>query len=372
MALLFLLPRWSRRIPAGLVVLFSAIAVSSALDLSGRYGVAVIGTLPAGLPSLRFDAIPLDAYLGMILPAIGVLLVAFSEALGVAREFADRHGYEVDPDQELTAHAATNLVSALFGGMIAAGGMSGSAVKEGAGAKSQVSNLIAWVATVITLLFLTPLFASLPEAVLAALIIQAVWSIIASRKLKRLRLASRTEFWFALLAMLGVVFIDVLEGMIIGLLSSLLFVVYQTSRPHLAVLGEVPDIPGAYSELALHPENKPVPGVLIVRLDGAIYYANALTVRAQLTALIDQAAPPPTALILDLRVQSGLDLTSVDMLNVLLGGLQRRGLAVRLVDVHVPVIESMRTHGTFDVIPESQVLRNVNEAVKQLETTRPS
>ncbi len=372
MALLFLLPRWSRRIPAGLVVLFSAIAVSSALDLSGRYGVAVIGTLPAGLPSLRFDAIPLDAYLGMILPAIGVLLVAFSEALGVAREFADRHGYEVDPDQELTAHAATNLVSALFGGMIAAGGMSGSAVKEGAGAKSQVSNLIAWVATVITLLFLTPLFGSLPEAVLAALIIQAVWSIIASRKLKRLRLASRTEFWFALLAMLGVVFIDVLEGMIIGLLSSLLFVVYQTSRPHLAVLGEVPDIPGAYSELALHPENKPVPGVLIVRLDGAIYYANALTVRAQLTALIDQAAPPPTALILDLRVQSGLDLTSVDMLNVLLGGLQRRGLAVRLVDVHVPVIESMRTHGTFDVIPESQVLRNVNEAVKQLETTRPS
>ena len=371
MALLFLLPRWSRRIPAGLVVLFSAIAVSSALDLSGRYGVAVIGTLPAGLPSLRFDAIPLDAYLGMILPAIGVLLVAFSEALGAAREFADRHGYEVDPDQELTAHAATNLVSALFGGMIAAGGMSGSAVKEGAGAKSQVSNLIAWVATVITLLFLTPLFGSLPEAVLAALIIQAVWSIIASRKLKRLRLASRTEFWFALLAMLGVVFIDVLEGMIIGLLSSLLFVVYQTSRPHLAVLGEVPDIPGAYSELALHPENKPVPGVLIVRLDGAIYYANALTVRAKLTALIDQAAPPPTALILDLRVQSGLDLTSVDMLNVLLGGLQRRGLAVRLVDVHVPVIESMRTHGTFDVIPESQVLRNVNEAVKQLETTPP-
>ena len=127
--------------------------------------------------------------------------------------------------------------------MIAAGGMSGSAVKEGAGAKSQVSNLIAWVATVITLLFLTPLFGSLPEAVLAALIIQAVWSIIASRKLQRLRLASRTEFWFALLAMLGVVFIGVLEGMIIGLLSSLLFVVYQTSRPHLAVLGEVPTSP---------------------------------------------------------------------------------------------------------------------------------
>jgi high affinity sulfate transporter 1 len=372
MGLLFLLPRVSKRIPAGLVVLFLAIAVSSALDLSGRFGVAVIGTLPAGLPSLRFDLIPFDAYLGMLLPALGVLLVAFSEALGAAREFADRHGYEVDPDQELTAHAATNLASALFGGMIAAGGMSGSAVKEGAGAKSQVSNLIAWVATVITLLFLTPLFASLPEAVLAALIIQAVWSIIASRRLKRLRLASRTEFWFGLLAMLGVVFVDVLEGMMIGLVSSLLFVVYRTSRPHLAVLGRVPGIPGAYSELARHPENTPVPGVLIVRLDGPLYYANALTFRTQLKALIDQAAPPPAALILDLRVLSGLDLTSLDMLKALLGDLQRRGLAVRLVDVHVPVIDVMRAHGVFDVFPEGQVLRNVNEAVKQLAASEPS
>jgi len=371
LVLLFLLPRWSRKIPAGLVVLFSAIAVSTALDLSGQHGVAVIGTLPAGLPSLRFDAIPFDAYLAMVLPAIGVLLVAFSEALGAAREFADRHGYEVDPDQELTAHAATNLVSALFGGMIAAGGMSGSAVKEGAGAKSQVSNLIAWAATIITLLFLTPLFASLPEAVLAALIIQAVWSIIASRKLKRLRLASRTEFWFGLLAMLGVVLVDVLEGMIIGLVSSLLFVVYRTSRPHLAVLGEIPDIPGAYSELSLHPENRAVPGVLILRLDGPLYYANALTVRGQIKSLVERAASPPNALIVDLRVQSGLDLTSADMLTGLLGDLQRRGLEVRLVDVHAPVIDIMRTRGVFEVLPESKVLRNVNEAVKQLQAIAP-
>jgi len=371
LALLFLLPRWSRRAPAGLVVLFSAIAVSTATDLSGRHGVAVIGLLPAGLPSLRFDAIPLDAYLGMVLPAIAVLLVAFSEALGAAREFADRHGYEVDPDQELTGHAATNLVSALFGGMIAAGGMSGTAVKEGAGAKSQVSNLIAWVATIVTLLFLTPLFASLPEAVLAALIIQAVWSIIAARKLQRLRLASRSEFWFGLLAMLGVIFVGVLEGMIIGLVSSLIFVVYQTSRPHLAVLGRDPEIRGAYSELAWHPENETVAGVLIVRLDGPLYYANALTVRDQLISLIEQAAPPPVALILDLRVQASLDVTTIDMLRGLLGDLDRRGLEVRLVDVHAPVIDIMRSNGVFEVIPETHVLRNVNEAVKQLEGTAP-
>ena len=187
LALLFLLPRLNKKIPAGLVVLFGAIGVSLVLNLSGNYGVEVVGTLPQGLPSLTIPKVPLTTYLAMVLPAIGVLLVAFSEALGVAHEFAEKHGYEVNADQELNAHAVANLVSALFGGMIAGGSMSASAVKEGAGARTQVTNLVAWVVTIITLLWLTPLFAPLPEAVLAALIIHAVWHIIAARKLQKLR-----------------------------------------------------------------------------------------------------------------------------------------------------------------------------------------
>ena len=136
LALLFLLPRWNKKIPAGLVVLFGAIALSAALDLNGKYGVEIVGTLPQGLPTFAFPQVPLTTYLAMILPAIGVLLVAYSEALGVAHEFAEKHGYEVNADQELNAHAVANLVSALFGGMLAGGSMSASAVKEGAGARS--------------------------------------------------------------------------------------------------------------------------------------------------------------------------------------------------------------------------------------------
>ena len=191
LALLFLLPRLNKKIPAGLVVLFGAIGLSAALDLDGKYGVEIVGTLPQGLPSLAFPQVPFTTYLAMILPAMGVLLVAYSEALGVAHEFAEKHGYEVDANQELNAHAVANLVSALFGGMLAAGSMSASAVKEGAGARSQVTNLVTWVVTIITVLFLTPLFTTLPEAVLAALIIHAVWHIIASRKLQQIRLVSR-------------------------------------------------------------------------------------------------------------------------------------------------------------------------------------
>ncbi|HWS57707.1 MAG TPA: sulfate permease [Actinotalea sp.] len=371
LALLVLLHRWNRRFPAGLVVLFASIALSAAFDLSGSHGVDVVGELPAGLPSLVFEPIPLEAYLGMILPAIGVLLLAYSEALGVAREFAERHGYEVDADKELTAHAAANIVSAVLGGMLAAGSMSASAVKEGAGAKTQVSNLVAWAATILTLLFLTPLFAELPEAVLAAMIIHAVWRIIAARKLQRLRAASRTEFWFGLLAMLGVVFIDVLEGMMIGLLASLAFVVYRSSRPHLAVLGRIPGIPGGYSALENHPEDTAVPGVLIVRLDGPLYYASALTVRDGIKVLVERSDPPPRALVLGLQGQADLDLTSVDMLSALLRELHGRGIAVRFADVHAAVREVMRAQGMLELIPEEHLLPTVDQAVQQLGEAGP-
>ena len=267
LALLFLLPRWNKKIPAGLVVLFGTILLSAALDLNGKYGVAVVGTLPQGLPSLALPQVPLTTYLAMILPAIGTLLVAYSEALGAAREFAEKHGYEVDANQELNAHAVANLASAVVGGMIAGGSLSASAVKEGAGARSQVANLVTWAVTIVTVLFLTPLFATLPEAVLAALIIHAVWHIIAARKLRQARLASRTEFALGALALFGVLFIDVLQGMLIGLLASLALVIYRSSRPHISSLGRVPGVPGAYSSLERHPENMPVPGVLILRLE---------------------------------------------------------------------------------------------------------
>ena len=153
-----------------------------------------------------------------------------------------------------------------------------------------MTNLVTWVVTIITVLFLTPLFTTLPEAVLAALIIHAVWHIIASRKLQKIRLASRVEFWFGVLALAGVLFIDVLQGMIIGVVASLVFVIYRSSRPHVSSLGRVPGVPGAYSDLGRHPENTPVPGVLIVRVDGQLYYANALTVRDRVKAMIAEMA----------------------------------------------------------------------------------
>jgi sulfate permease, SulP family len=367
LALLFLLPRWNKKIPAGLVVLFGAIGLSAALDLHGKYGVEIVGSLPQGLPSLTFPRAPFTTYLAMILPAMGVLLVAYSEALGVAHEFAEKHGYEVNADQELNAHAVANLASALFGGMLAGGSMSASAVKEGAGARSQVTNLVTWVVTIITVLFLTPLFTTLPEAVLAALIIHAVWHIMASRKLQKIRLASPVEFWFGALALAGVLLVDVLEGMIIGVVASLVFVVYKTSRPHVSSLGRIPGVPGAYSDLTRHPESTPVPGVLIVRLDAQLYYANALTVRDRVKAMIEEMGTPPRAVIFDSSAQDQIDVTSTDIVRGLVKELHGKGIGVYLADVHAPVLEYARKTGLLESIGEDHVFPTVDLAVSSIE-----
>jgi sulfate permease, SulP family len=371
LAVLFLLPRWNKKIPAGLIVLFGSIILSVALNLEGNYGVDVAGVLPQGLPKIALPKVSLSVVAEMILPAIGIFLLAYSEALGVAREFGEKHGYEVDADQELNAHAITNIVSGLFGGMIAAGGMSASAVKEGAGARTQVANLVAWGVTLVTLLFLTPLFKSLPEAVLAALIIHAVWHILTARKLEKIRLVSRTEFWLAVLTLLGVLFIDVLQGMIIGLAASLLLMIYQSSRPHVASLGRIPGSSGAYSALDRHPENTPVPGTVILRLDAPMYFANALTVRERAKALVAEAQPAPRAVVFDAAGQDSLDLTSAEVLKSLYLELKDKGIDLYVAELHGPVLEAGKRMGLTEIIGEDHLFPTVDAAVHFIEESAP-
>ena len=372
LAFLFLLPRWNKKLPAGLIVLFSSIVVSLVLDLSGKYGVDVAGVLPQGLPSISLPKVPLQTIITMVPPALGIFLLAYSEALGVAREFAEKHHYEVDADQELVAHGFTNLVSGLFGGMIAAGGMSASAVKEGAGARTQVANISAWVVTLLTLLFLTPLFTSLPEAVLAALIIHAVWHTIVARKLRGIFIVSRTEFWLAVITLAGVLFIDVLQGMVIGLVASMLLVVYQSSRPHISSLGRVPGIPGAYSDLNRHPENIAIPGLLILRLDAPVYYANAMTVQKQVKVLVENTMPPPRAILLDSAGQDSLDITSAEMLKSLVAELKDKGIEIFVAELHSTIREFSQKTGLLQIIGEDHIFPTIDTAVRAIETSARS
>lgn len=367
LVLLALLPRWNQRIPAGLVVLFGSIAVSAALDLSGNHHVEVVGDLPQGLPSPSLPSVPLEHLALMVVPAIGMLLVAFSQSLGVAHEYADKHDYEIDANTELGAYSAVNLASGLFGGQIAGGSMAPSAVNDGAGGRSQVSELVAWVAVLLTLLFLTPIFASLPESILAALILHALWKIVASRKLRETRLVSRTEFALGLLTFAGVILFDVLEGMLIGLASTLLVIIYRSSRAHLTRLGRMPGQGATYLDVTRHPEAESVPGVLILRLDAPLYYANALTVRDRIMALLADCDPPVTALVVDAAAQSSLDITTSEVLKGLLSRLRSRGIVVCFAELHDPVREFAVDTGLWDLIGDEHVFPTVQQAVDYLQ-----
>ena len=365
--LLFLLPKWKRKIPAGLIVLFGSIALSTALGLESNYGVNVVGEIPQGLPSFDLTLVPLTAMLTMVPLAIGVLLVAFSQTLGTARQFADEHNYEVDPNQELNASGISTIISSLAGGMIAGGSMSATAVNEGAGSRSQVSTLFAWGATILTVLFLTPIFQSLPEAVLAALIIRAVWNIVAQGKLRYARRVSRAEFVLGVLTFAGVILIDVLPGMLIGVVSAVLLTVYQSTRPHVSSLGRVPHAAGAYSDMTRHPENLPVPGILILRLDAPLYYANAVTVHDRFMQFIKQTDPPPKAVLIDASIQDNLDITSSEMLKSLIKLIRNQGIEIYFAEVHSPVLEFSAMTSLLDLVDEDHLFPTVDMAVREIE-----
>jgi len=219
----------------------------------------------------------------------------------------------------------------------------------------------------VTLLFLTPLFTSLPEAVLAALIINAVWHLIVARKLEKIRLVSPTEAWLGLITMLGVLFIDVLQGMIIGLVASVLLIIYKSSRPHVASLGRIPGIPGAYSDLHRHPESTAVPGTVILRLDAPMYYANALTVRERAKAIIADAQPPIRAVVLDAAGQDSLDITSADVLKALLVELKGKGIELYVAEMHAPIREFAQRTGLLEIISQDHVFPTVDAAVRFIE-----
>ena len=212
LVLLFGAERLAPRLPGGLIALVLGIALSWALDLS-EHGVAVVGEVPSGLPSVAIPDIAGSDALALLAAAGGMVLVIFSESLGAAQTFAAKHGYEIDPDQELIALGVANTGSALVGGLAAGGSLSQTAVNEGAGARSELAPIVAAALGVITVLFLTPLFQDLPEAVLAALIIHAVSHLMKVGAFRRYWAERPPEFWLGLATLVGVVTLDVLPGL---------------------------------------------------------------------------------------------------------------------------------------------------------------
>jgi SulP family sulfate permease len=366
LVLLFAVERLAPKIPGGLLALALGIIVSSIFNLSA-HGVKIVGHVPSGLPTPGVPSIHGADVLPLITAAAGLVLVIFSESLGAADTFATKYGYEIDPNQELIALGVANAGSGLLGGLAGGGSLSQSAVNEGAGARSEVSPLIAAALILITVLVLTPLFKNLPEAVLAALIIHAVSHLWKVSEMRRYYNLQRLEFWLALATLLGVITIDVLPGLVIGVAAMLLLVIYHASRPQIGSLGRVPGESGAYGDVARHPAYEPIPDVLVLRLEAPLFYANATPVRDRIKALVGASASPPTALIIDLGGNDRLDITSAEMLAELVHTMHSAGVDVALADVRQPVIRMARRSGLARRLGEDRIFHTIDQAVHAMD-----
>ena len=319
--------------PVALGVVTLAIIAATALGLPAL-GVPTTGEIPAGLPTLAGPALRLRDVEGIIPLAAGCLLLAYIEGVSAARTFAAKHGYALDPRQELLGIGAANLAAAMGHGYPVAGGLSQSAVNDKAGARTSLALVFASITLALCLLFLTGLLENLPKAVLAAVVLTAVYGLLDFPALLRMWRVSRLDFFAAAIALVAVLLLGILQGILLAALASILLLLARVSRPHVAFLGRVPGT-NSYSDMDRHPENEPLPGVVIFRPEASLIYVNADAVLESVLNRLREAAPSVIRLaVCDLSAAPYLDLAGSRMLHELHAELASRGITLRVIGAH--------------------------------------
>ena len=348
------------RMPAALVVLIGSIAVSVAFGL-GAQGVKVVGDLPAGLAGPSLPGVGWEALPQLLVGAIAIALVAFAEAIGPANEFAREHGGKIDPNRELIAIGAANTGAGLFSGFPIGSSLSKSAANDRAGAKTPASLVTAAAATALVALFLTPLFEPLPEATLGAIVVVAVAGMMKVAKMRQLWRLRRAEFWLASIALVGVLVLPTLPALGIAVIVSLGMLVWRASQSRLTFLGRArgslePD------DLRTVPEAA-IPGLIIVRPDEMLFFANAASVRDEIVEAVADAEPHPTVVLLDLGLTPEVDVPVVETLEHLHERLAIDGIELWLCHVRPDARSLLDRAGTLATIGPDRVHDRVIDGI---------
>jgi high affinity sulfate transporter 1 len=326
--------------PVALAVVIASIVAVSVTPLS-QFGFKTVGLLPAGLPDLAVPTLSPRDVDGVIPLALACFLLAYIEGVSAARTLAQRHGDEVDPRQELLALAAANAATALGQGFPVAGGLSQSTVNDKAGARTPLALVFASITISACLVFLTGLLRNLPDVVLAAIVLVAVKGLINVPELYRVWALSRMEFLIAVAAFAGVLVFGILKGILLAAVFSMLLLVRRVAYPHVAWLGRVPGTQ-RFSDIARHPDNERVPGVLIVRVEASLLYFNVTHVRDQLWQHVAAAGDELRLVVWDLSTSPYVDIAGARLLRDLQQSLASRNASMRIVDAHASVRDLIR------------------------------
>ncbi len=345
---------------APLLLVIAATVLSAVFDAHGRWGVAVVGQIPHGLPGLSLHFLAEDGWLQLLAPAALIAVIGYVESISVAKALAFRRQEKVDPDRELLALGSTNIVAAIAGAMPVAGGFARSMVNYDAGARTQLAAVITALWVAMAAFLFTGLLAPLPKAVLAAIIVVAVWQLVDFKSLAHSWRYDRGDGAAQAATIVGVLVDGVEGGLMIGAGLSLLLFLYRTSRPHIAVVGQVGET--EHFRNVLRHEVRTWPGLLLVRIDETLYFANAPRVESELQSHIVEARKPKDVVL----VMSGvayIDTSGLDVLEALETVLRQHSSRLHLAEVKGPVMDRLAGTDLLAALGPARVHLSAHDAV---------
>ncbi len=344
--------------PAPLIAVAAGIAGMGVFGL-GAYGVESVGQIPRGLPSFTWPEVSLVAQLWP--GALGIALMSFTETIAVGRAFASSEEPLVHPNQELLATGLANAGGALLGSMPGGGGTSQTAVNRLAGAHTQLAEVVTAGAALVTMLLLAPLMGLMPHATLAAVVIVYSVGLIKPSELQAILRVRRTEFFWAVAALAGVVLLGTLQGIVVAIALSLVALAYQTANPPVHVLGRKPGTNVFRPRTEEHPEDKTFPGLLLMRLEGRVFFANAERIAEKLRPLVEEAKPKVA--VLDLGAVPDLEYTALKMLIEGERRLRALGVSLWLVGLNPDVLAMVQRSPLGEVLGRDRMHFNLEVAV---------
>ncbi len=356
--LLAALERLLPRAPAPLIAVAAGIAGVTLLGWPA-FGVATVGNVPIGLPALT---LPDTQLLSALWPsALGIALMSFTETIAAGRAFA-RSGEQVpEPNRELLATGLANIGGAFFGAMAAGGGTTQTAVNRLSGARTQLAELVTAVAALGTMLVLAPLIGLMPEATLAAVVIVYSIGLVAPVEFRHILKIRRMEFIWALVALAGVVLLGTLQGIVVAIIVSLLALFYQVSNPPVHVLARKAHT-GVFRPLSSdHPGDETFSGLLMVRPEGRVFFANARRIGHKIGELV--ASANPKVLALDLGGVPDLEYTALKMLMEAENRLREEGVTLWLIGLNPGVLEMVRRSPLGATLGRDRMFLNMEMAL---------
>ncbi|MBT1183427.1 sulfate permease [Streptomyces sp. CJ_13] len=362
LVLLLVAPSYWRLVPRPLLALVVATAAVAAFGLDERYGIAVIGSVPSGLP---VPALPSPGDLPqLVIPALGVLLVGYSDVILTARAFADRGDpLPLDPNRELLALGTANLGAGFMHGFPVSSSASRTALAQSAKARSQAYSLVAALAVLMVLLFLGPLLAHTPSAVLGAIVVYAAVRLVEVGEFRRLAAFRRRELLLALGCLLGVLVLGILHGVLVAVALSVVELLARVARPHDAVEGMVPGLAGMH-DVDDYPTARTVPGLVIYRYDSPLFFANAENFRRRALAAVDEQSSPTQWFVLNTEANVEVDITALDAVEALRQELADRGIVLALARVKQELREDLDAYGLTASVGANRVYPTLPTALE--------